>query len=339
MPAQIALVYKPRTLSEKWKEYLEKNKVSFRLINVFESNLKEQLDGIRLLLWSFDHTDYQESLIAASACKTAENLGIEVYPNHNERFFYNDKLTQAIYFNSIGLPIPETKIYYELSHFSTFLKNAQFPFIIKLRKGAGSENVFFIRSTAEAKKLSNKLFHKGISVFRAENYIKKRIKKERNLFSLPRIMRRSYLIDRHYNKFPKESGYVLVQEHIQNEGFDYRVVVTGKRAYVAKRIVLQHQFGASGSGLAEYPNEDSPQKLVEIAFNIHQKMNTRCMSYDFLQEADSGKFYLIEANYTYAHTSMDPCKGYFDSDLTWHFSDEKPDEHLIHQLILNQGLN
>lgn len=339
MPAQIALVYKPRTLSEKWKEYLEKNNVSFRLINVFESNLKEQLDGIRLLLWSFDHTDYQESLIAASACKTTENLGIEVYPNHNERFFYNDKLTQAIYFNSIGLPIPETKVYYEPKHFSAFLKNAQFPFIIKLRKGAGSENVFYIQSAAEAKELSTKLFQQGISVFRAKKYIKKRIKKERNLFSLPKIIRRSYLIHRHYNNFPKEKGYVLVQNYIQNKGFDYRVVIVGNRAYVAKRIALNHQFGASGSGLAEYPNENAPKKLIEIAFDIHNKLNVRGMSYDFLEETDSGKFYLIEANYTYAQTSMDRCTGYFDSELTWHFSDEKADEHLIHQLILNQGLN
>jgi len=135
--------------------------------------------------------------------------------------------------------------------------------------------------------------------------------------------------------YPKEKGYVLFQEYIPNEGFDYRIEIYGKYCIALIRLARKNDFRASGGHENHYDKEYIQKDVIEFAFNVYNKLKVQSCALDIIRDKNTGRLYLIEISYCFA---LDPDEfehGYWDCNGIWY--DEKFDfrDWIIEDIINN----
>lgn len=307
--------------SKDWVNYCEKNKITFKIVNCYDSSIIQDIQDCEVLFWHHHHTLAKDKVFAKQLLFAIEQSGKKVFPDFNTGWHFDDKLGQKYLLEAIKAPLVPTEVFYSKKEANSWAESAVFPKVFKLRGGAGSSNVKLVHSKNEAKKLTATAFRKGFPSYDKWGNLKEELRKYRlkkgTTIDVLKSIRRLVFSTEFARIHGREKGYVLFQDFIPNNTFDIRIITIGDKAFGLKRLVRNGDFRASGSGFIEYEKEKIDERCVAIAFEVSEKLKAQCVAYDFVFDSRNNPL-IVEINYGFAHKSYFDCEGYWDSTLKWH---------------------
>lgn len=336
---KIAIHHRNESFSERWIQYCKQNKINFKIVNCYDTDIIDQVKGCSALLWHHHHGNYRDAIAATSILFALEQAGINVFPNFKTTWYFDDKVAQKYLLEAIEAPVVPSHVFYDKDKALKWLKETNFPKVFKLKGGAGSTNVKLVRSKKTAKNLIEKSFGRGFSQYNKLEYFKDRVRKVKKgrsgYFEILKGIARMVIPTEFAKMHGREKGYAYFQDFIPNNGFDIRVIVIGDKAFAAKRMVRKNDFRASGSGNAIYNKADIDIRCVKIAFAVNSKIGSQSIGYDFVFDQENNPL-IVEIGYGFNVEFYDPCPGYWDSNFKWHEGTFNPQvwmlEHVIHKL-------
>ncbi len=326
--------------SERWIDYCEKNGIDYQIINLFDSNILEILrtQNISKILFHFNTKEYRSNLFIKDLVYVLEQEGVKVFPEYSSFWHYDDKLKQKYLFEQLELPHAPMHAFFSLDKTLEWIENqAVYPFVFKLRGGAGSRNVKLVENKKHAKKLAKKMFGKGFkpipSILKDPMPKIRKHKKKRDwkkvLLRAPKTLWKNF---RANDFFPMEKGYFLAQDFYKSNDFDTRVAIIGDKATGFRRLVRKNDFRASGSGLIDYTNID--KQMISIAFDAAKKIGGTSLAFDFIYNCKSEPV-ILEASYCYVPELLTELGGYWDKDLNFHKDKLIPEYEIIENVLID----
>lgn len=335
---KIAIHSSKGSFSDRWITYCQANKVNYKVVNCYESNIIHHLDGCDGLLWNWNQNDYKAALFARQLTISLEKKGLKVFPNVNTSWHFDDKVGQKYLLEAINTPLVKSYIFYSRSEALNWLETTAFPKVFKLRCGAGSSNVRLVKNKKTAKSLVKKAFGNGFAKVNNGSRLRDRIwllKRDKNLNAIGGVIKgfaRMFIRTKSERSLPKEKGYIYFQDFIPNNQYDTRIVVIGDRCFGGIRFCRKGDFRASGSGISKYETELIDKNFIRIAFDIAKKLNLQSVAFDFVWDNDSPK--VVEMSYCFLGESADRCQGYWERDLKWYNDNINP-QYLIIKNFMN----
>ena len=181
---KIAIHERSGSFSDRWIEHCKKNKIPFKLVNAYDNDIINQIHDCSHFIWHFFHNDYRDMLFAKELIKSIELKNIKVFPNSDTCWFFDDKVGQKYLLESVQAPLVKTYVFYNKFDAIRWINSVDFPKIFKLRVGAGSLNVFMVKTKKHAIRLVKKAFSKGFPIHSRELLLKERIwhfKRDKNI--------------------------------------------------------------------------------------------------------------------------------------------------------------
>lgn len=310
------------TWDTEWITFCKKNEIDFEIVNCFDSNILEILKNFDILLWHFSHYSLQEMTFARTIINAAKMMGLMVFPNYNTSWHFDDKIAETYLLKTIAAPIPESWMFYTKESATEFFnKHCKYPIVAKLKSGSGSSNVKLLKNRKTAIKYTIKMFNKGFKTAPSIMFkTKSNVLSSRNLNT---IIKRAKRIPDFIQSFakskqlPDERGYVFVQEFVPNDGYDLKVVIVGEKASFLARDVRTGDFRASGGGVIRYEKSYINKKILDIAFDISNRLEFQCMGYDFVVDKTNQEPKIVEISYGFSHTAQMNLGGYWTLQGEW----------------------
>ena len=305
-----------------WEEYCKDNNLHYEILNPYDSDIIEKLKMFNILLWHFSGYVFTDMLIARNVLYSAKNIGLKVFPDFNDSWHFDDKISETYLLQSINAPIPNSFLFYSIDSLRTYLKdNPEFPIIAKLRNGSGSHNVKLIKNKNELVNYAKFMFHNGINsspslFYKAGSNIKS--SKSINTFINRAKRIPEFLMTlAQSNHFPNEKGYVYLQKFIPNDGYDLKIVTVGNKLSFIGRNIRKGDFRASGGGDLFFDKNKVTKDIIDSAFKTSDKLGFKCMGYDYVVDNKTGKGVIIEISYGFSHKALLQAGGYFDREGNW----------------------
>ncbi len=211
----------------------------------------------------------------------------KVVPNYNAYWHFDSKAIQRDIFRAHGMSIPDTVVAGtcdDVNAIGTLFPNRV---VVKETSGAGSSQVRLVSNNLLMRwwlrqwQLHSRLF-RGVSV------------------ALRTIGLR-----------PCRGPQKIVQEMIENEGFDVRVTTIGNEyAYVFRRLCRDNDFRASGSGRIDYGWDDKYIELIYSLVSFSRTLGFNTMAYDVIVGRD-GRWYLVEMSASFDDKALTHCPNVF----------------------------
>jgi glutathione synthase/RimK-type ligase-like ATP-grasp enzyme len=328
----------PESYSDRWIEYCSTNKLPYRIIDCFASDIITQCADIQAILWHWTLNSSIEKKIARSIITSLETMGIVVYPSVVTCWHYDDKVAQKYLLEAIGAPVIPTFIFYNIAAAKHWAKNVEYPLVFKLRAGAGSSNVKLIRSYDEAMYVCNQAFGRGFSPI--PNYfgdMKSVIRRTKGLkvyYEKLKRIPRGIIENRTMRSLQeKERSYAYFQQFLPSNPYDTRVTIIGERAFAFHRMNRIGDFRASGSGRIVYEPQRIDLRCVEIAFGVAKKLRTQSLAFDFLMDGNNEPR-IGEISYCFVAKPVYNCSGYWDPRMQWHDGHVWPQDAIIEDVLL-----
>lgn len=332
---KIAIHHRRCSFSDCWIKYCKNNSIDYKVVNAFDSDITQQLKDCQLFLWHYSHAIYEDVIASKKILFALEQAGMNVYPNFNTGWHFDDKISQKYILESINAPLIPSYVFYNKKAAVDWINQASFPMVFKLKGGAGGANVSLVKTRKEAIKLTQKAFGKGFSQHNGLNYLKDCYQSykyvEKNNLKLIKAIARLAIPTKFSRLNPPEKGYIYFQEFIPNNSSDIRIVIiNANKAVAERRLVRPNDFRASGSGLFSYTNINL--EAVKIAFVVAEKLKLQSVAFDFVIDED-GSPLIVEMSYAFGTEGISNAKGYWDSSLTWHESKINLQEWLLTSLL------
>ena len=304
-----------------WRTYCDENKIDYKEVDCYASDIIQQLHGCDMLFWHFSQSDPRDIILAKSIVCALYHAGIKMFPDFNTSWHFDNKVAQKYLLDALEIEYVPSYVFVRKQNATAWVENVTFPKVFKLKGGAGSANVKLIKTKDEARKVINKAFSTGIMPFDGfGNFVDvlDKFRAGRQSFkALLKAIYRVFVSPEFVKVMGKEYGYVYFQEFIPDNNSDFRVIVIGDKAFAIKRGVRENDFRASGSGFIEYSKNLFDDLLIQKSFDIASKLETQCIALDFL--IDKAKNYLlVEFSYGFAPHGYYDCEGYWDRDLNWY---------------------
>lgn len=307
--------------SEEWINYCKKNKIPYKEVNCYNTNIIEQLGDCCCLLWHHHHSNAKDVLFAKGVLFALEQAGKKVFPEFNSGWHFDDKIGQKYLLEAVDAPLARTWIFYEKNEALEWIEQTTFPKVFKLRGGAGSTNVKLIKNKSHAKKIVNRAFGKGFPSYDKWNDLKEQYlrftQRKLKAVDLLKSIRRVFVSTRFAKTVGNQKGYVYFQEFIPNNDSDIRVITIGDKAFAIKRMTRPNDFRASGGGNTKYEKKMFNEECIKLAFNTTKKLKAICVAYDFVFNENNQPI-IVEINYGFAKEVYYDCPGYWDKNLNWH---------------------
>lgn len=326
---KIAIHQRENSFSERWLELCRERNFECEQVDCLSNDVISRLSGADILLWHWHQNQPPDKLVARHVIRSAETMGLLVFPNSATCWSFDDKLAQKYLLESIGAPLSETHAFFRISDAMEWLEKSQFPQVFKLRCGAGSTNVRLVEGADEGKKLIRQAFLRGFP-FRPSHFVEARdhMKKRKAmgpnihgkrfdvLGKILRYIKRSAKARALNRQMGNEIGYVIFQQFIPDNTFDTRITVIGDRAFAFTRNVRRGDWRASGSGDINYDMDIIDPSCIEIAFITAAKLKCQSIAFDFVK-GKSGEQKILEISYAYNAKAVYDCPGYWSRGLTW----------------------
>ncbi len=320
---KIAIHNSPGSFSDYWIAYCRENCIPHKIVNCYNNDIIEQLQGCDALMWHWSHEDYKAVLFAKQLIFSLMKTDIKVFPDVNTGWHFDDKVGQKYLLESIYAPLVKSYVFYSRKGANDWIAQTSFPKVFKLRGGASSINVHLVNTPQKARALVRKAFGKGFSSvnlvrgFRDRLWVFRRDKDFKALIGIIKGLGR-FLIPTEFSKLShRQKGYILFQDFVPNNSYDTRLVIIGDRCVGVRRYIRKGDFRASGSGLSSSEPQLIDPRSIKIAFEIARKLNAQCLAMDFIMDGQEPK--LVEMSYAFpAKKSDDGWAGYWDSELNWH---------------------
>jgi len=319
MKVAIYLNNDERFFCHKWIDYCEHNHISYKLVNVYDSNIVEQVDDCDAVMWHISQSDYRDLLFAKQLIYSFQLSGKKVFPDFNTLWHFDDKIGQKYLLESIGAPFVPSYVFYNKKEAEEWIEGTTFPKVFKLRNGGGAKNVRLVESKRQALALSRKAFGKGFGHFNRWNYLKEKIRIYKagkgDVHEIVKGLVQMFLPITNSHLINRQRGYVYFQDFIPDNAYDIRlIVIGGTRAYGMKRKVREGDFRASGS--SDFIYDTLPQSILEIGFNVAQRLRLQSVAFDFIFNVD--KPLIIEMSCLFGTKGSGKCTGYWDLHFNWH---------------------
>ena len=317
-------IYKHAGFSNRWVDYCEKHNYEYKLVDVYASDIIDQVKGCSIFMWHHSHADYRDVLFAKQLIYSLETIGVKCFPDFHTTWHFDDKVGQKYLLEAIGAPLVPSYVFYTKSEALNWISKTVFPKVFKLRGGAGASNVKLAKTKREAKRYVRKAFGRGFSQFDRTGYLKERIRKFRegkdSFIGVLKGIGRLFVVTDFAKMHTKDKGYAYFQDFIPNNKFDIRVCVVGSCAFALKRMTRTGDFRASGSGNIIYDKTQIDERCVKIAFEVNKKLKAQSIAYDFVFD-ESNHPLIVEISFGYAVNAYDYCEGYWTEDMIWHKGD------------------
>lgn len=148
---KIAIHENPGSFSDRWITYCLENKIDFKKVDCYETDIIQRLDDCGGLIWNWNQNDYKAALLAPQLTISLEKKGIKVFPNTNTSWHFDDKVGQKYFLEAIGAPLVKSYVFYSAQEALDWIEKTSFPKVFKLRGGAGSINVRLIKTKKTAR--------------------------------------------------------------------------------------------------------------------------------------------------------------------------------------------
>lgn len=336
----IAIHYQPgNNFSEYWKGYLDQANITYKIVNAYDSDIIQQLQGCTFFLWHINNLNHRDQIFAKYLMNAVEKMGINIFPDFNTNWHFDDKVAQKYLFEALDLPLVKTYVFYDKKEATLWAKNTTFPKVFKLRRGSGSKGVMLAKTQNEALKLINTAFGKGFKTISPWFLFQERIRKfksgNESLTGILKGFVRLFIGTEYINMSNREKGYVYFQDFIPKNDFDIRVIVIGHRAFGIKRMNRKGDFRASGSGHIIYDRNQIDIKCIELAFEANKKLKMQCAALDFVYD-EKGKPLIVEVSFGYNPMGYRTCEGWWDEDLNWHNEVIQPEQWMLQDLLKSE---
>lgn len=327
------------SFSDAWITFCEKNNITYKLVNCYDTNIIKQLVGVDVLLWHWHFADPTAVRIARDVIYAAEAMGLQVFPDTATCRTYDKKISQKYLLEAIGAPLAPVDVFFDEQSAMDWIRQVSFPKVFKLSCGAGSLNVKLVHNANEACSLLRKAFRGGfkpVSGHVGDLFGKLRSKESRKkvdllgkIRRLPQSLRNIYYTNK---SLGRERGYIYFQEFMPENTFDTRITVIGNRAFGFTRNVREKDFRASGSGSIDYSTDRIDPKSVTIAFEVARKLKTQSIAFDFVSDANND-LSILEISYCYKAEAVYDCPTYWDDQLELHEGHIWPQDAILSDLL------
>src|SRR5690625_5782760 len=153
---KIAIHHRPGSFSDRWIEYCDQEKISYKIVNCYENDIIEQVADCDVLMWHHHHGHFKDVLAARKILFALEHAGIKVFPDFHTGWHFDDKVAQKYLLEAIGAPMVPSYVFYDQKEALSWARSTQYPKVFKLKGGAGSANVKLVNSRKQAEKLDRK---------------------------------------------------------------------------------------------------------------------------------------------------------------------------------------
>lgn len=320
----------------RWCSCLSEHNIEYELLNFADCDVKNFPEKYTHVLCHFHHASYQERLFMSGLLQSLELLTIKVFPDHNTRWSFDDKLIQSYLFESNNLNAIETYRFYTLRDALKWIKVNKEAVVFKLRGGAGSSGVFKLENRFSQSYYAILMFTIGLRRDAPYNTFKDRILRfyrrpaSRSLIDVVIGFYRFIIPTRYARLAGRDKGYLIFQKFIPDAKGDVRIIVIGSRAFALKRMVRKGDFRASGSGIIDYDINDIDVSLVESAFKLNEKLLSQCLVIDYIKHG--AEYHIVEISYGFSSVAYDNCIGYWESDLTFIEGEFNPYQWMLYNM-------
>lgn len=333
---KVAIHHREGSFSERWIEYCVVNNIDYKIVNVYENNIIEQLKGCDVFMWHSHHLIAEDMFISKRLIPALQNLGVKIYPDNKTSWHFDDKVAQKYLLEACNEPLVPSYVFYNKIDAIRWASKVTYPKVFKLKGGAGATNVYLVKSEKECKKIIKKSFGKGFSQFNSKRlFLEKLISFFKCKIGVVEVIKsfgRVFFPSNHVKFFPKEKGYAYFQEFIADNDGDIRIIVIGgKYAYGMKRLNRPNDFRASGSSNFVY--DKLPKEIVNSAFQVAKKLSLQTVAFDFVIDKSLNKPLIVEISYAFGTKGSSQCNGYWTDDLKWHESKFEPQFWLMELLL------
>lgn len=317
---KLAIHHTDTGFSTKWIEYCEEQHIDYKIVNCYDSDIIEQLRDCDALLWHFNQSNPKDVLFAKQLIFSLESSGKKVFPDFYTAWHFDDKVGQKYLLESIEAPLVPSYVFYETEKALQWVREAEFPKVFKLRRGAGSAHVKLVPDKTAARRIIRKAFGRGFSQYDKFANLKDRWYKYRNggggLLNVMKGILRFGKVTNFAKVLGPERGYVYFQDYIAGNDYDIRVIVIDGKAFAIKRLVRENDFRASGSGHILYEKEHFDDETIRLSFEVAEKMKSQCLAIDYVYREN--KPLIVEVSYGFLKEGYYDCEGYWDKDLNWY---------------------
>lgn len=320
---KIAIHHREGSFSDRWTTYCQEKGIEYKLVNAYDSDIVQQVEGCDAFMWHFHQSDYRDMQFAKALILSLEAKGIRCFPDSKTCWHFDNKVWEKYLLEAIGAPLVPSYVFYTKTEALRWARSTCFPKVFKLKGGASASNVRLAHTRKEAVKLIDQCFGRGIRHYRWKERFKESLRKyKEGKASLHELLRPfKYALKRYPTQFDhyhgREMGYAYFQDFIPNNTFDMRVWVVGDKAFGIKRPVREGDFRASGGGNRIYDYRQFDERCARIAFEVSKKLETQSLTFDFVFDPDNQPL-IVEISYGTPVEGYDPCEGYWSDDLVWH---------------------
>lgn len=332
---KIGIHHSKGSWSSGWIEYCDSQKIPYKIVSAYDSDIIDKLKDCDVFMWHHHHDNPKDVHFAKSLLISLELANIRVFPNTRSTWHFDDKVAQKYLFEALDLPLIPSVVIYDKKEALTWADQNEFPFVFKLKGGAGSSNVKLAKTRSEAKKLIRKSFGRGFRPFTPlvlfKDHFLKFLKGQKSLFTTIKNLGHiivPYKIERSRGR---EKGYVYFQEFISGCDHDIRIQFIGDICYAMKRNVRTGDFRASGANNIEYDGSKIPIEAIRLGYEIATKLQMQTLAIDLIPYQNSWK--LAEVSYAFAIDEGECDYGYYTKDLQWHIGKFNPAEKLIEYML------
>lgn len=246
------------------------------------------------------------------------------WPDYNAFSIYDDKIKTFVLLDEMGVSIPKTKVLIR-PDVTSAIEALGSPLLLKKRHGSGSAGIELVKDGNELGRILKRVCSRGYRGSRSKR---------------PKSGVRDYLHSMKRKLFEKtghpceerEWGIILLQEFVEGNSGDVKVVVLNDKALVIERYNRPGDFRASGSGRINYYPKRDVSECVRLAFEISRRQNFVSMGYDFVFDSEDNPL-VVDMNYTFSDDAFSKCPGYYDSDMVFHKWSRWPQTEILEALL------
>lgn len=333
---KVAIHHRDSGFSQYWIKYCKENKIEYRVVNAFDSDIIEQVKNYDVFMWHHHQSEYRDTIAARKILNSLEHAGTKVFPNFNTGWFFDDKVAQKYLLEAIDAPIIPSYIFYDKKKALKWAEKTTFPKVWKLKGGSSGANVLLVHSQKEAKKLIKRAFGRGFSQFNKKNYFLTRYKQYKagkdSFIGVLKGFGRLFIKTDFAKMACNEKGYAYFQDFMPNNNRDNRIIVIDKKAFGVSRLVPKGDFRSGDQYGILSDKEFIDKRCVAIAHTIADKLDTQSIGIDFIFDEQNDPV-IAEMGYGFIPNTYKDCPGYWDKDLNWYEEKFNPQEWMIEAIL------
>lgn len=315
-----------------------------RVVDIYQQNFRDQLEGCDGFMWWFAHLPFPRNIGKRLLPAIEHGMNMPVFPSWKTNWRFDDKVSQYYLLQAAGIPMPETWVFWHQDQAMRFCRTAQYPMVMKLASGIISENVRLVNNFEEAIYWTNRLFGPGVVNLELPVSEKPRAVFERLsdaahvlVSGKPSVSDQSAEVQINLRN-DLQKDYFLLQEFLPKNDFDTRIAVIGNRAFGFRRFNRANDFRASGSGLRDADRSKIDLEIVRLAFQVAQKLKTQSVAIDAMLKGTERV--LIEISYYYEGWILHECPGHWElngsadtGELVWVEGQMRPEDAILRDFL------